>query len=88
MPHEPNRPNRHDHFAFVDDENPAEEWLDRLDYVLTQLYTERGSFAAALAEIGDSMDWLVKSYAQDGKPWLQSAGTARQCHRIAMRAAP
>jgi hypothetical protein len=38
--------------------------------VLTQLYTERGSFAAALAEIGDSMDWLVTAYAQDAKPWL------------------
>jgi hypothetical protein len=55
---------------FLDDENAAEQWLDRLDCVLTQLYTERGSFAAALAEIGDSMDWLVTAYAQDAKPWL------------------
>jgi hypothetical protein len=28
----------------ADVENPAEEWLDRLDCVLTRLYTERGSF--------------------------------------------
>jgi hypothetical protein len=56
---------------FLDDlENPAEEWLDRLDCVLTRLYTERGSFAAALAEIGNSMDWLVDAYARDAKPWL------------------
>lgn len=56
---------------FLDEpENPAEEWLDRFDSVLTQLYTERGSFAAALAEIGDSMDFWVKSYTEDGKPWL------------------
>lgn len=55
---------------FLDDENAAEEWLDRLDCILTRLYTERGSFAAALAEIGDSMDWLVDAYARDAKPWL------------------
>jgi hypothetical protein len=56
---------------FLDEpENPAEEWLDRLDCVLTQLYTERGSFAAALVEIGESMDWLVDAYARDAKPWL------------------
>lgn len=58
---------------FLDDdepENPAEEWLDRFDGVLTQLYTERGSFAAALVEIGQSMDWLAEALARDGKPWL------------------
>lgn len=56
---------------FLDEpENPAEEWLDRFDCVLTRLYTERGSFAAALVEIGESMDWLVEAYARDGKPWL------------------
>ena len=55
---------------FLDDEIPAEEWLDRLDCVLTRLYTERGSFAAALVEIGESMDWLVDAYARDAKPWL------------------
>ena len=58
---------------FLDDdetENPAEEWLDRFDLVLTRLYTERGSFAAALVEIGESMDWLADAYARDAKPWL------------------
>ena len=56
---------------FLDEsENPAEEWLNRLDCVLTRLYAERGSFAAALVEIGERMDWLVDAYARDGKPWL------------------
>jgi hypothetical protein len=58
---------------FLDDDEPenhAEQWLDRLDCVLTRLYTERGSFTAALVEIGESMDWLVDAYARDAKPRL------------------
>lgn len=69
---------------FLDEpENPCEEWLDRLDCVLTKLYTERGSFTAALAEIGDTMDWLVDAYARDGKPWLspmELLGSATDCY--------
>lgn len=55
---------------FLDDEKPREEWLDRLDSVLTWRYTVRGSFGAALAEIVDSMDWRVDACARDAKPWL------------------
>jgi hypothetical protein len=52
---------------FLDDEKPDEEWLDRLDSVLTRLYTERGSSGLRWprAEIGDSMDWRVDACARD-----------------------
>lgn len=53
-----------------DDLLESSEFIEYLDCILTKLHTERGSFAAALAEIGDSMDWLVQAYAIDGKPWL------------------